>query len=119
MIIPGFRDLTDNERTILNRLLETDFPGRDQIVEQLRVSRVKTIDENGSLEIQTDSPVKASSVKSRVPTEGEIEDSDGVIIHFLVHPGFPWVGSENWRFSTSAPTQQTGAAPYRLAVTST
>lgn len=66
-------------------LLDCDFPGRDAIVQQLVDCSVRTIDENGSLEFQIVSPIKASSVQSRVPTEGEAEDSDGVIIHFLLH----------------------------------
>ncbi|MBX9790549.1 MAG: hypothetical protein K2Y37_16645 [Pirellulales bacterium] len=80
-----FRDLTLNEESTIERLLADDFPGRDQIVEQLKGCSVRTIDENGSLEFQVVSPVKATSTKSRVPTEGEVEDSDGIVIHFLLH----------------------------------
>jgi hypothetical protein len=80
-----FRDLTRSERAILDCLLDHDFPGRDEIAQQLVNCSVRVIDENGSLEFQINSPIKASSVRSRVPTEGEAEDSDGVIIHFLLH----------------------------------
>lgn len=80
----SFRQLTDNERRLVNRLLEKDFPGRDAISEQVNEALVKQIDENGSLEFDVGIAPKAVS-KFRIPTEGEIEDIDGVIVHVLLH----------------------------------
>lgn len=85
MIETFFRDLTTFENELISHLLSQGFPGRDDLADQLAHSRVRRIDENDSLEIQTDPQVKASAVKSRVPTEGEAEDSDGITIHFLLH----------------------------------
>ena len=80
-----FRSLTPSEKAILDRLLAGDFAGRDEILQQIAESLVRSIDEDGSLEFRIISPVKATSTKSRVPTEGEAEDVDGITIHFLLH----------------------------------
>lgn len=85
MIEASFRAMTPYERRVLSRLLSQDFPGRDELAIQLIHCRVRTIDEDGSLEIETESRIKAAAAKSRVPTEGEAEDRDGVTIHFLLH----------------------------------
>lgn len=85
MCCESFRELTRYERELLDRLLSQEFLGRDEIANQLAYCRVRVIDQDGGLEIQSYMPGNASAVKSRVPTEGEAEDNDGVTIHFLLH----------------------------------
>jgi len=65
-------------------LLETDFPGRDDLRGQLGDVRAKKIDENGSLDLQSAAGTPAS-VQLRVPTYGFARDTDGVNIHCLLH----------------------------------
>ena len=78
------RPLTNGERQLLNRLLEEDFPGRNELVGQIDKSLVEQLDQHGCLEFHnvTGPP---SHVKSRIPVEGEFEDVDGVTIHILLH----------------------------------
>jgi hypothetical protein len=79
-----FRDLTPHEQGIIDRLLEKAFPGRDEICEQMKSCLVRTIDEDKSLEFLVKSDVKAK-VKRRIPVEAEFQDTDGVLIHILLH----------------------------------
>ena len=79
-----FRDLTTVERSILDRLLQDPFPGRDEISNQLNTCKVKPIDENGSLKFEVTAGKKAS-VKNRIPTEGEAKDRDGMPVFLLLH----------------------------------
>ncbi|HEY1786476.1 MAG TPA: hypothetical protein VGG30_13030 [Pirellulales bacterium] len=85
MPVSSFRDPTAAENDLLGRLLAQDFPGRAEILQQLQKCQVQTVDENGSLEFKIDSSARTTSTKSRVPTEGEVDDTDGVTIHFLLH----------------------------------
>ena len=78
------RHPTNDERSILERLLEGDFPGRDELHEQIESCLVEPIDDHGSLRFLVGTDVRAP-VKSRIPTEGETEDEDGVTIHVLLH----------------------------------
>jgi hypothetical protein len=79
-----FRNFTAHEREIIDRLLEKTFPGRDEICEQLRKCLVRTIDEDKSLEFLERSNVKAE-VEKRIPVEAEVHDTDGILIHILLH----------------------------------
>ena len=78
------RKPTDEEQALLNRLLEAEFPGRDELARLLRRVLVKIIDEDGGLELQTQVEGKAPVVK-RVPVEAEGKDEDGAVIHMLLH----------------------------------
>ena len=80
----SYRPLTDWERRMILRLLEPPFPGRDVLRDQLDHTLGRSIDENGSLELQCESLTKAP-VEKRVPTEGEATDRDGTTIHYLLH----------------------------------
>jgi hypothetical protein len=80
----AFRQPTQVERSLLDRLMQADFPGKDGLALLLRNIVVKTIDENGSLELKSTVERKAEIVK-RVPVEAEASDSDGVVIHLSVH----------------------------------
>jgi len=79
-----YRLLTQSESKLLDTLLATDFPGRTSLVDQVRLSRVRTIDSNGSLKFSVCGPSPANVVR-RIPVEAETEDADGVIVHVLLH----------------------------------
>ena len=78
------RNPTNEEQALLTRLLEAEFPGRDELVPLLRRVLVRTIDEDGGLELQSQVEGKAPVVK-RVPVEAEGKDEDGAVIHMLLH----------------------------------
>lgn len=79
-----YRELTDYENKLVDRLLSEGFDGRDAISAQVRASRVKQIDKEGSLEFQVSG---GSAVTSgfRIPVEGWFEDTDGMLVHVLLH----------------------------------
>ena len=79
-----FRGFTPHEQGIIDRLLEKAFPGRDEICEQMKSCLVRTIDEDKSLGFLVQSNVQAK-VKRRIPVEAEFQDTDGVLIHILLH----------------------------------
>jgi hypothetical protein len=80
----GFRKPTDVERSLLERLLEAEFPGRDELASMVCNLLVRTIDEDGGLELRSQVEGKSPVVK-RVPVEAEAKDEDGVVIHMLLH----------------------------------
>jgi hypothetical protein len=80
----SYRPLKTNERELLEKLLEPDFPGRDELLGQISSVTAKEIDEDGGLALQC-APSRPAPVKCRVPTEGECVDADGVAIHVLLH----------------------------------
>jgi len=79
-----FRKPTDEEQALLNRLLEAEFPGRGELAPLLHRVLVRTIDEDGGLELQSQVEGKAPVVK-RVPVEAEGKDEDGAVVHMLLH----------------------------------
>ena len=79
-----FRLPTNSERLMLDRLLEADFPGKAELAVLLQAIFVRTIDDDGGLEIQTQVDGRAR-VQKRVPVEAEAKDRDGVVIHVLLH----------------------------------
>ncbi|MGD0360181.1 MAG: hypothetical protein ABSC93_04900 [Bryobacteraceae bacterium] len=80
----AFRPLTTYERTLLERLLEPDFPGRDALRGQLDVVTAKPVLEDGTLALQC-GPCLPAAVKRRIPTEGACADADGGLITVLLH----------------------------------
>src|SRR5216684_1014827 len=79
-----FRKPTKEEQTLLQRLLEAEFPGKEQLAPMVRDMLVRPIDEAGSLELRTQANTKATVIK-RIPVEAEAKDKDGVTIHVLLH----------------------------------
>jgi hypothetical protein len=79
-----FRKPTDEERSLLERLLEAEFPGREELAPMVRNILVRTIDEDGGLELRSQVEGQSRVVK-RVPVEAAAEDEDGVVIHVLLH----------------------------------
>ena len=80
----GFRPLSDLEKQLLAVLLSTDFSGRDAVAEQVAVASVREIDDAGSLEFGPSDTTPAEVVR-RIPVEAELDDTDGVTIHVLLH----------------------------------
>ncbi|HLM86866.1 MAG TPA: hypothetical protein VK272_11830 [Solirubrobacteraceae bacterium] len=64
--------------------MSTEFSGRDAVAEQVAVASVREIDDNGSLEFAPSDKTPAEVVR-RIPVEAELDDSDGVTIHVLLH----------------------------------
>jgi len=79
-----YRPLTENERAILDVLLQVPFAGRDEVRQQLEDCLVKRIDGEGSLEFIVTKDVRAP-VTTRIPVEGEMVDEDGIPVRLLLH----------------------------------
>jgi hypothetical protein len=79
-----FRPLATHERELLERLLEPEFPGRDELRGQLDFVAAKEILEDGTLALEC-GPCQRAPVKRRVPTEGECTGVDGGRIFVLLH----------------------------------
>ena len=79
-----FREPTTVERALLERLLEANFPARSELAVLLGNVLVKTIDDDGSLELESQVQGKAPVLR-RVPVEAEGKDEDGATIHMLLH----------------------------------
>jgi len=81
----SYRPLSDWERRIILRLLlEAPFAGRDNLLSQVENAIARSIDEDGSISLKCSLAQKAR-VATRIPVEGEAQDSDGVTIHYLLH----------------------------------
>jgi len=81
---PAFREPTGEERALLDRLMQGDFPGRDELARLLVNIFVRNIDADGGLELQTQVQGRAPVTK-RIPIEAEARDEDGIAIHALLH----------------------------------
>lgn len=84
MTTATFRPLTTDERSILDRMLESDFPGRDAAREQLSHATARTIDTEGSLEIRTESDAVIRNERT-VVAESWYLDDDGMVVNLLLH----------------------------------
>ena len=69
---------------MIEKLLASEFPGRDELRLQLDSITAVEIDDDGSLSLQGGS-ASPSSLKYLWPPEGECRDEDGVMIHVLLH----------------------------------
>jgi hypothetical protein len=72
------------EGDLIAMLTSADFLGRAEVLTQLQSCRVRTIDDEGSLEIQTSSDRRAL-VRYRVCTELYGPDLDGTQISVMLH----------------------------------
>jgi hypothetical protein len=70
-----WRDLTNNERQLIELLLTKDFPGVEALRIQLETARASAIDAQGSLQFRVSGP--RAEVQQRVPTEGYYFDTEG------------------------------------------
>jgi len=87
---PEFRAPTEIERHLLERLLEADFPGRDELAPLVRNVLVRTVTGDSGLELKSQIEGRAD-VNQRVPIEAEAAEGDGGegpsadIVHMLLH----------------------------------
>ena len=81
-----FRRPTPVETRFMRRLLSADFLGKQEIARQLDNLRVRTIDDEGSLELKpSDATPPATVKKLPIPVEAEGVDEDGIHVHLLLH----------------------------------
>jgi hypothetical protein len=81
-----FREPTQTERGMIDRLLEAEFPGKYELVQMMRTVRVRTIDEDGGLELQTAELGDRALVLQRIPVEAEAKAKDDrMTVHVLLH----------------------------------
>jgi hypothetical protein len=81
---PEFRVLSGHEQKILERMLAANFPGAKELSAQAATALALSIDDNGSLKFAcTGNP--AESVVRRIPVEAQLDDTDGIPIHLLLH----------------------------------
>jgi hypothetical protein len=81
----GLRSPTEAEKAVINTLLSAEFPGKEALHLQMATAQVKTVDEDGGLEIWPADASPPASVSRRIPVEAEADDVDGVPIHILLH----------------------------------
>jgi hypothetical protein len=79
-----YRAVDEWERGLVERLLQESFPGAAELRAQFQGARARTIDDEGSLEFESQTG-DAAPVRRRIPIEAEATDTDGVVVHFLVH----------------------------------
>lgn len=70
----NFREASKQEHELLRILLEVDFPGVEQLRQQLSGVKVRQIDPEGSLELQVEFREPAT-VNLTVPVEGSYSDA--------------------------------------------
>lgn len=70
-----FRQLSDRERGLLEKLLEASLPGRDELRTQLSSVTAKQLHEDGTLKLRCDSGVP--SPRKGLAWEGMWKDADG------------------------------------------
>jgi hypothetical protein len=80
----GFRQLTERERRIVEKLLETEFPGRYALREQIGSVTAKQIEEDGTLILRCASG-PPSPTRHTLAVEGKCKDADGMIISVMLH----------------------------------
>ncbi len=81
---PGFRQLTEQERGLVEKLLEAEFPGRDELRTQLGSVTAKQIEEDGTLSLRCDSGLP-SPRKHTLAAEGTCKDADGGDMSVMLH----------------------------------
>lgn len=79
-----YREPNAEEPSVIDRLLQPDFPGRPQIQRQLLNAHVRTVDLDGSFEFQISSATRANVIH-RIPVEADYEDDDGIPVQILFH----------------------------------
>jgi hypothetical protein len=78
------RKISQYERELLQLLLQQTFPGCEQLQAQMSGVSVEQVDDEGSIRFVDVSGERAPVVR-RIPIEAEAADSDGIIIHALLH----------------------------------
>ena len=81
-----FRPLTDRERGLIEKLLEQEFPGRDELRKQLASVMAKQIIDDGTLSLQCLEGPPAPGVYS-IANEATCRDSDGGLMSVMLFVG--------------------------------
>jgi hypothetical protein len=81
---PGFRKLDDRERGLLEKLLEVEFPGCDELRAQLGSLTAKPVSTDGTLVLRCNSGSSAAT-QSRLVSEAMGQDADGGQVSVLLH----------------------------------
>ena len=79
-----FSELSEWHQNLLHRLLDADFPGRPQLVDQLTSAEFRVVDNNGSLSISPTNKIPAADLKKRIPVEAYADDCDEIPVHALL-----------------------------------
>jgi hypothetical protein len=82
------RPLREEETAILDRLLESPFPGRDELREQVPLAtaaHIECTDDCGSLEFNVAAKAPRANVDKHPAVEAVGHDADGVPYEVLLH----------------------------------
>lgn len=79
-----FRVLDTRERGVIEKLLEIDFQGRDELRAQIGSVTGKEIENDGTLELRCESGPPAPT-KYAVAMEGVYTDTDGGMVAIILH----------------------------------
>jgi hypothetical protein len=84
-----WRELTPEERSVIRRILEKEFRGRDALREQVERARARTVDETGSIEIEVPGDARSDALPGLVPVYARVPDADGfeIEIQLFVRDG--------------------------------
>lgn len=80
----GFRKLDERERGLLEKLLEVEFPGRDELRAQLASLTANQIEKDGTLNLRCDSGPPAAT-RFRLVAEAMCKDADGGSMSVMLH----------------------------------
>lgn len=85
----AYRSPNAAELALLKKLLERDFPGRDNLLGQLEGLSVREIGKERSLLLRVSPPVSPVEVRDRIVAEAYYSDDDlsgeGPQVHVLLH----------------------------------
>lgn len=86
-VTPAARNVSPIERQIIARLLNASFKGADALCAQMSQAAVRSNDYGGVLVLAFEVAKDAvpAEVSGRIPVEAQARDSDGVMIHMLLH----------------------------------
>lgn len=73
------------QMSLMSKLTSEEFPGSEEIKQQLLTCQVRVIDSDGSLEVKPANSTGKALVSFRVPAELCSNDVDGVAVHVLLH----------------------------------
>ncbi len=81
------RGLTDDESGVVDRLLSRPFPGRDELVQQLRFVRAPGLSCTcgcPSIALEVDRGAPSAAVAERAPTEAVARDGDDNLVGIML-----------------------------------
>jgi hypothetical protein len=80
------RDMTYDERRILDRIFAQLPAAKEELEEQARASKVISLDEDGSLQFGVAPSIPPSAkLADRVPVTAIFDDDDGIPVYLLLH----------------------------------